>query len=526
MVLSTELSRSIQSLISIMWRMNDPVTARTLETPRVTIARVLSAVGRRWRRKIVIGFFVVVMLYGVQGCRYYLQHPNVARNYAAELNEKVAESAAQDRAWDVWQNVGICGPLEPEALYKAWPDVQPGEAVWPELVAFVKGHAAQSVQIRAGAERKVLGFYRAEMAPPHDEQLVFEEQVMPNAAENPPLIMCNGAPLNMAGPMAKLLGADMAVAVEEGDGARVEADAVGMLRIAALVPELESSLAEKISLAIVARAVDGVIDAVIDQPGIMTDGQLAGVARELSRISFASRTPAIVNAERAMAEDLVQRWWTDDGKGDGHFCGDGERAMAEMFSSQPLEYTDKALGPLALIFMPSRKEIMQRLARAADRQLQLASRPFWERREEVAEEGASGRRRNWAQDMPDGFLGESLHTDLCLITLGDMHRDRGLVAVALERYRLAHGAYPVGLGDLVPEYLAAVPRDLFDGGTLRYRLEDGVPRVWSVGSNRTDEGGVSEKHGWEAAGPGRVIGHYEADGDWVMVPPVKGWASR
>src|SRR5205085_11126543 len=59
------------------------------------------------------------------------------------------------------------------------------------------------------------------------------------------------------------------------------------------------------------------------------------------------------------------------------------------------------------------------------------------------------------------------------------------VAVALERYRRAHDAWPVSLDLLVQTgYLKIIPNDPFDGEALRYRpLGDGV-LVYSVGYDR------------------------------------------
>jgi hypothetical protein len=44
----------------------------------------------------------------------------------------------------------------------------------------------------------------------------------------------------------------------------------------------------------------------------------------------------------------------------------------------------------------------------------------------------------------------------------------GIVLLALERYRKAHGRWPGSLADLVPVQLPAVPLDPFDGAPLRY----------------------------------------------------------
>src|SRR5205085_1962188 len=43
----------------------------------------------------------------------------------------------------------------------------------------------------------------------------------------------------------------------------------------------------------------------------------------------------------------------------------------------------------------------------------------------------------------------------------------GIVLLASERYRRAHGRWPQRLNDLVPGYLSKVPLDPFDGRPLR-----------------------------------------------------------
>ena len=65
-----------------------------------------------------------------------------------------------------------------------------------------------------------------------------------------------------------------------------------------------------------------------------------------------------------------------------------------------------------------------------------------------------------------------------------------IVALALERYRLANGRWPDKLTDLVPIYLPAVPTDPEDAAPLRYRrLADGAV-VYGVGTDGKDDGGA------------------------------------
>jgi len=63
------------------------------------------------------------------------------------------------------------------------------------------------------------------------------------------------------------------------------------------------------------------------------------------------------------------------------------------------------------------------------------------------------------------------------------------VALAIQRYRLASGRLPDTVGDLVPFYLDAAPKDPFDGNDLRYKeLEPGFV-VYSIGEDLSDDGG-------------------------------------
>jgi hypothetical protein len=69
------------------------------------------------------------------------------------------------------------------------------------------------------------------------------------------------------------------------------------------------------------------------------------------------------------------------------------------------------------------------------------------------------------------------------------------VALAAERYRQAHGAWPGSLEHLVPEFLPEVLSDPFDGEPLRYReVEDGRV-IYSVGQDGIDDGGVLFRSG-------------------------------
>jgi hypothetical protein len=64
------------------------------------------------------------------------------------------------------------------------------------------------------------------------------------------------------------------------------------------------------------------------------------------------------------------------------------------------------------------------------------------------------------------------------------------IACALERYRLAHGSYPVSIDALPSLAGVPIPNDLLTGKPLKYhRTGDRRFELYSVGWNQSDDGG-------------------------------------
>lgn len=76
-------------------------------------------------------------------------------------------------------------------------------------------------------------------------------------------------------------------------------------------------------------------------------------------------------------------------------------------------------------------------------------------------------------------------------TRGQSNVDLARVAIALERYRLAHSNYPDSLDALAPQFMEKVPNDVIGGEPLHYRRTDNSFILYSVGWNGQDDGGVT-----------------------------------
>jgi hypothetical protein len=100
--------------------------------------------------------------------------------------------------------------------------------------------------------------------------------------------------------------------------------------------------------------------------------------------------------------------------------------------------------------------------------------------------------RSWIMVVPGQFE-NSCRTACHAAAL----RDMAIYALAAERYRLRHGQWPEALSDITPDLLPAawansLPVDPFDGQPLRYVVDDDGLRVYSVGRNGRDDGGLDD----------------------------------
>jgi hypothetical protein len=177
-----------------------------------------------------------------------------------------------------------------------------------------------------------------------------------------------------------------------------------------------------------------------------------------------------------------------------------------------------------------------------------AAAPLWERDESKAEQmleqwSASPIER--LRRLPLCMLMPALSRATINAEIACLRRDATITAIALELYRRGHGDWPTSLSQLVPATMPALPIDRFDGRTLRYRLSDGKPLLYSVGTDREDDGGVLPRlqnpnsgsaqwyaQNWVArsavermnqhqtvVGPNGEMG-YMYDGDWLLWPPL------
>ena len=79
----------------------------------------------------------------------------------------------------------------------------------------------------------------------------------------------------------------------------------------------------------------------------------------------------------------------------------------------------------------------------------------------------------------------------------DSSRQMVDAAIAIELFRRTEGRIPAQLNELVPQYLPAVPIDAFDGQPIRYVVGEKKFTLYSIGRDRTDNGGDGGESGFD-----------------------------
>jgi hypothetical protein len=326
---------------------------------------------------------------------------------------------------------------------------------------------------------------------------------------------------------ARLLCADLRVAQSVGDGDRVAQDLEAILGLAHHAGETPLVINALVSVAIAMVGSRELGWTVTQYPGLLNDAQLTRLEMKLAGFGGSGAIQLPIEGIRADYLDQLQRTYTDDGQGDGRFCMEGLRFVAAS-AGQQVGAAEFLWGPLAGANMPRRKDLADTWNHLIDLLRKEDAMP-------VGQCVQSEFDREVSRLTGDPVLADKYRLQLILVPAipkcrnamleGTLERDGTVVGLALERWRLRHGAYPSDLTELVPEVLLAVPIDPFDGSPLKYKVMDGQAVVYSVGSDGKDDGGQFAATQRENVQHGQWVSRAErgsqAPGDLRLFPLVR-----
>ena len=470
----------------------------------------------------------LVLFYAALAVRLFVGRATPKVDYVAQLNTAVLRTPEDQRAWPIYRRaiLAMRNPT-PQGLLEYWPkglNYNHDGKHWPEMKVWLRRHADDLELVRAASEKPVFGYIlgrEGSMKDPEDPDMAWalaksstEPDVLDNALSHVLLPY-----LSYARPLAHMLGDDAKLAAEDHDAPRAERDVNAMLSLAdQLHGQGHFVTNDLVSIGIRSLAISVAGELLRDQPALWEDARWVRLAHRLSVTQTASDILSF-ESDRLVAPDLLQRIYTDDGHGDGRLTFAGVLALGHGWGNF-LTYDSKLIriiSPALMAASLSRKEVLRECDAVFDRAEAGLHAP-------LRMSGVVDFHRNaWGASA----LSAAKFAPLNLIAphlpgaavdaeryLGQ--RDGLVTGIALELYRRRHGSYPETLQQLSPDLLPAVPADRITGDPVRYRIVNGKPLVYSVGSDRQDDGGkVFGKNSSETAAQ---WGSIAVKGDWLLYP--------
>ena len=342
---------------------------------------------------------------------------------------------------------------------------------------------------------------------------------------------------------ARILAIDAERAAELGDGERATADLEAMVAMSVHCQDGRILICDLVGRAIRAMARAHATAILEWKPDLLSEAQLARVQR-----AFEGVPPALqaldLSLERMMFADVLQCLWTDNGSGNGWYRNEGAvidglipktvvptqmkgkswidpDARHDLLDPSVLVYLSATVRPLAALAVADRRQARDFADRWFDRWESLSDLALKDRAEvdrARAEFDAELRANGSRMAVVRLALGEFGRGRLAIAAIYDRARCEAIAtACAATRFRRAHGRWPTSAEELVPDFMRHVPIDGYTGAPVRM-AEDGEGfRIWSVGQNLRDDGGVGGAKGLEPLDSSALD---DEAVDWVWFAPT------
>lgn len=500
-------------------------------------------------RNAVRGVVVMVAVYGGLFVYFLVGSPTVRVDYLERYNAAAVATPQAERAWTYYKP--LAGEIERQfeaMLTRIDPQMpmlkrlelaieiqqaEPGDTHWHTLVEHVQAMAPVLEKARMAAAMLQLGY----VADRYMETPYEREQREQNGKDND---LMNGPFINTLIPhvqdmvnIADLLAQDARVALDEKDAARCTADLQALLNMSQQLGTSDDFVVTQVAgTRIATLGMDGIEQALRQRPELLKTEQLITLAHKLAR-------PATIKvnlaSERMVMLDTIQRMYTDDGRGGGRltpgmvFWIGYISSVAGPIKGLPSEQklTVQMISP-GVATLASRKRTTEEAMRLYDMiELELAKptrlHNFDAYESRLKEITATPLSR--LEYTPIPLLMSSVQP--ISKTLGQCRAKAQALqtVIALELFKRKAGKYPETLAELVPDYLPALPQDPMTGDGLKYKLQEGRPLLYSVGTDLKDDGGTPpvDKQGHTenrraAEFYNRTSKQTPASGDWVLFP--------
>ena len=414
---------------------------------------------------------------------------------------------------------------------------RPGDAEWAPLSAWVDANQPAIAAVRSASKRPVFAF------PMGVDRAAAEEALfgaMPEGTggdwkdrEAFPMLGLLLPQLGAMRSLANAIATDMFRAVEQGDGARATDDLEAIMAISIHVTEGRILIGDLVGMALRRVAVTTVIGALEWKPEVFSDDQLRRMQLALRSIP-ASLQRLDLATERLMYEDAVQRFFSDDGNGDGWFVPSRGQigvigSIREVSSGSTLEDGQRlaalafvpVLRPVGAMMVAGRKDSLAHYAAYTAEVEAASSGSPREVRTKMAPLDArqymqSSSARQRARYFLESLLGPALGNAALQFALDRASRESACAAIAAELFHRANKRWPTSAAELAPFNGGTVPADPWAEAPIRMAEDKQGFRMWSIGRDGKDDGGDPAQASGLSTNPNP---RNDASADWVWFAP-------
>ena len=488
-----------------------------------------------------------VLLYAVVAISMSMNSPKVSFDPIKRFRESLPVAKSPDQlAWPAYRDALVemgLGWDDPkhksEGAVAAMTGMLPSDKQWPMASEWIAAHQPEIAALCAASKRPMFGFPVATPISDADAALfgkntqsggIFYGGTIDNADVTVQPLICLLLPhLNSTSTASHLLATDMLLAVDQGNGERATRDAEAMMAISIHAQESRIVVGDLAGIKLRLRATNNIVMALEWKPSIFTDAQLKRLQMAMYLVPPALERPDF-RTERLMFEDAVQRFYTDDGHGDGRFAPQWKQmeTIAFMESVSGEKMYDKKVGvinqfdlfasflsqPFAFYAIAGRKEAldhydasMKRLIGDPNDSLSDAVKAMAIADKEYVESiNAHG-----ARYFLEGILMPDFSKFMHLWKLDQARRDACAAAIAAELYHRANKKWPESAADLASLCDGKAPQDPWNEKPIMMETDANGFRMWSVGKNGVDD------HG-DLAQSKKSSDDFDSE-DWVWLAP-------
>jgi len=476
----------------------------------------------KWSAR-VIG--ACVLLYAIVAISMSMNSPKVSFDPIKRFRESLPVAKSPDQlAWPAYRDALVDMGLgwddpkhKSEGAIAAMTGMLPSDKEWPVASEWIAAHQPEIAALCAASKRPMFGFPVATPISDADAALfgkntqsggIFYGGTIDNADVTVQPLICVLLPhLNSTSTASHLLATDMLLAVDQGNGERATRDAEAMMAISIHAQESRIVVGDLAGIRLRLRATNNIVMALEWKPSIFTDAQLKRLQMAMYLVPPALERPDF-RTERLMFEDAVQRFYTDDGHGDGRFAPQWKQmeTIAFMESVSGEKIYDKKVGvisqfdlfasflsqPFACFAIAGRKEALDHYDASMKRLIGDPNDSLSDAVNAIAiadEEYVESINAHGARYFLEGILMPDFSKFMLDWKLDQARRDACAAAIAAELYHRANNKWPESAADLAPLCDGKTPQDPWNGKPIMMETDANGFQMWSVGKNGVDDHG-------------------------------------